>query len=70
MTDAIRCDGLTKSYGRVRALARGCAEGYLKTREQLGFPMLKKAAPQAARKARPRSKTKRSSRASSGSASR
>jgi glycyl-tRNA synthetase alpha chain len=26
--------------GRVRALARGCAEGYLKTREELGFPLL------------------------------
>jgi len=25
----------------VRALARGCAEGYLKTREALGFPLLK-----------------------------
>ena len=28
--------------GRVRALARGCAEGYLKTRESLGFPLKKK----------------------------
>jgi glycyl-tRNA synthetase alpha chain len=28
--------------GRVRALARGCAEGYLKMREQLGFPLLKR----------------------------
>ncbi len=27
--------------GRVRALARGCAEGYLAERERLGFPMLK-----------------------------
>jgi glycyl-tRNA synthetase alpha chain len=26
--------------GRVRALARGCAEGYLKMREELGFPLL------------------------------
>ena len=26
--------------GRVRALARGCAEGYLKTRQELGFPLL------------------------------
>lgn len=25
--------------GRVRALARGCAEGYLKSREALGFPL-------------------------------
>ena len=37
--------------GRVRALARGCAEGYLKTREQLGFPMLKAA--EAARASKP-----------------
>lgn len=29
---------------RVRALARGCAEGYLASREALGFPMLKKSA--------------------------
>ena len=29
---------------RVRALARGCAEGYLKSREALGFPMLRKSA--------------------------
>ena len=27
--------------GRVRALARACAEGYLKTREALGFPLRK-----------------------------
>jgi len=31
----------TRFIGRVRALARGCAEGYLKTREELGFPLLK-----------------------------
>jgi glycyl-tRNA synthetase alpha chain len=28
--------------GRVRALARGTAEGYLAMREALGFPLLKK----------------------------
>jgi glycyl-tRNA synthetase alpha chain len=28
--------------GRVRALARLCAEGYLKQREEMGFPLLKK----------------------------
>jgi glycyl-tRNA synthetase alpha chain len=28
--------------GRVRALARGCAEGYLEMRQRLGFPLLKK----------------------------
>ncbi|MBI4357782.1 MAG: glycine--tRNA ligase subunit alpha [Candidatus Omnitrophica bacterium] len=28
--------------GRVRALARACAEGYLKSRQSLGFPLLKK----------------------------
>jgi glycyl-tRNA synthetase alpha chain len=31
--------------GRVRALARACAGGYLATREALGFPMLKAAEP-------------------------
>jgi glycyl-tRNA synthetase alpha chain len=30
--------------GRVRALARGCAEGFLASREALGFPLLKKQA--------------------------
>ncbi len=30
--------------GRVRALAKGCAEAYLKVREELGYPLLKKAA--------------------------
>jgi glycyl-tRNA synthetase alpha chain len=34
----------TRFIGRVRALARGSAEGYLKTREELGFPLLKAAA--------------------------
>jgi glycyl-tRNA synthetase alpha chain len=28
--------------GRVRNLARLCAEGYLKQREEMGFPLLKK----------------------------
>ena len=28
--------------GRVRQLARLCAEGYLKQREEMGFPLLKK----------------------------
>ncbi|MBI4971234.1 MAG: glycine--tRNA ligase subunit alpha [Candidatus Omnitrophica bacterium] len=28
--------------GRVRALAKGCAEGYLEVRKQLGFPLVKK----------------------------
>ncbi|MBI5238565.1 MAG: glycine--tRNA ligase subunit alpha [Deltaproteobacteria bacterium] len=31
----------TGFIGRVRNLARGCAEWYLKTREALGFPLLK-----------------------------
>ncbi|MBI5344752.1 MAG: glycine--tRNA ligase subunit alpha, partial [Deltaproteobacteria bacterium] len=31
----------TGFIARVRALARMCAEGYLKTREELGFPLLK-----------------------------
>src|SRR5262245_2750001 len=30
--------------GRVRALAKGCAEGYLAERERLGFPLLRKEA--------------------------
>ncbi len=32
----------TRYIGRVRALARASAEGYLKVREDLGFPLLKK----------------------------
>jgi len=32
----------TRFIGRVRNLARGCAEGYLKVREELGFPLLNK----------------------------
>jgi glycyl-tRNA synthetase alpha chain len=31
----------TRYIGRVRGLARGCAEEYLKVRESLGFPLLK-----------------------------
>ncbi|MCR4287699.1 MAG: glycine--tRNA ligase subunit alpha, partial [Deltaproteobacteria bacterium] len=34
----------TGFIGRVRNLARGCAEGYLKTREALGFPLLREGA--------------------------
>jgi len=34
----------TRFIGRVRALARGAAEGYLKTREELGFPLLREKA--------------------------
>ncbi|MEK6758658.1 MAG: glycine--tRNA ligase subunit alpha [Deltaproteobacteria bacterium] len=30
----------TRFIGRVRGLAKGCAEGYLKTREEMGFPLL------------------------------
>jgi len=30
----------TAFIGRIRNLARGCAAGYLKTREELGFPLL------------------------------
>ncbi len=33
----------TRFIGRVRALARCCAEGYLKVREEMGFPLLNKA---------------------------
>jgi glycyl-tRNA synthetase alpha chain len=28
--------------GRVRQLARLCAEGYLKQRQEMGFPLLKR----------------------------
>ena len=40
---AISVSERTRFIGRVRALARGSAEEYLKMRESLGFPMLKKA---------------------------
>ncbi len=30
-----------RTIGRIRALARACAEGYLKSREALGFPLLR-----------------------------
>lgn len=36
-----------KYIGRVRTLARRCAEGYVAMRERLGFPLLKGAAPAA-----------------------
>jgi glycyl-tRNA synthetase alpha chain len=32
----------TRFIGRVRVLARGCARGYLKCREEMGFPLLKR----------------------------
>jgi len=32
----------TGYIGRIRNLARACAEGYLKQREAMGFPLLKK----------------------------
>ncbi len=33
----------TAFIGRIRNLARGCAAGYLKIREELGFPLIEKA---------------------------
>ncbi|MBU2591579.1 MAG: glycine--tRNA ligase subunit alpha [Nitrospinota bacterium] len=39
---AISVTERTGYIGRVRNLARKCAEGYLKTREEKGFPLLKK----------------------------
>ncbi|MFQ5559793.1 MAG: glycine--tRNA ligase subunit alpha [Nitrospinota bacterium] len=39
---AISVTERTGYIGRVRALARKCAEGYLETRETMGFPLLKK----------------------------
>ena len=38
---AISVTERTQYIGRVRALARACAQAYLKQREELGFPMLK-----------------------------
>lgn len=35
----------TGYIGRVRGLARGCAEGYVKHRESLGFPLLRERSP-------------------------
>jgi glycyl-tRNA synthetase alpha chain len=32
----------TSYIGRVRNLARLCAEGYLNAREEMGFPLMKK----------------------------
>ncbi len=45
MLDARKAIGVTQRTGyiaRVRNMARGCAEGYLKMREGLGWPLLKK----------------------------
>ena len=39
---AIGVQQRTAFIGRVRALARGCAEGYLQMRERLGWPLLPK----------------------------
>ncbi|HOE68509.1 MAG TPA: glycine--tRNA ligase subunit alpha [Candidatus Omnitrophota bacterium] len=39
---AVSVNERPRYIARVRALARKCAEGYLKSREALGFPMLKK----------------------------
>jgi glycyl-tRNA synthetase alpha chain len=39
---AISVTERTQYIGRVRALARACAQAYLKQREELGFPMLKR----------------------------
>jgi glycyl-tRNA synthetase alpha chain len=38
---AISVTERTGYIGRIRNLARGCAEGYLKQREEMGFPLLK-----------------------------
>ncbi len=38
---AVSVNERPRYIGRVRALARACAEGYLKSRESLGFPLLK-----------------------------
>ena len=41
---AISVTERTGYIGRIRNLARACAEGYLKQREQMGFPLLKRGA--------------------------
>jgi glycyl-tRNA synthetase alpha chain len=40
---AISVTERTKYIARVRNLARRCAEGYWKLREEMGFPLLKEA---------------------------
>ena len=44
---AISVTQRTAYIGRVRVLARLCCEGYLRRREEMGFPMLKQKAPKA-----------------------
>jgi glycyl-tRNA synthetase alpha chain len=39
---AISVNERTSYIGRVRELARGCAEGYVRQREEMGHPLLKK----------------------------
>jgi len=39
---AVSVNERPRYIGRVRALARGCAQGYLEVRESLGFPLLKR----------------------------
>jgi glycyl-tRNA synthetase alpha chain len=39
---AISVTERTSYIGRVRNLARHCAEGYLRSREEMGFPLIKK----------------------------
>lgn len=41
---AISVTERTSYIGRVRELARGCAEGYVRQREEMGYPLLKKGA--------------------------
>ncbi len=38
---AISVNERTRTIGRVRALARGCAHAFLEQREEMGFPLLK-----------------------------
>ena len=45
MLDARKAIGVTQRTGyiaRVRNMSRGCAEGYLKMREELGWPLMNK----------------------------
>ncbi|MCH7646162.1 MAG: glycine--tRNA ligase subunit alpha [Nitrospinae bacterium] len=39
---AISVNERTSYIGRVRELARGCAEGYVKQREEMGYPLIEK----------------------------
>ncbi|HTL47665.1 MAG TPA: glycine--tRNA ligase subunit alpha [Verrucomicrobiae bacterium] len=49
---AVSVNERPRYIGRVRAIARACAQGFLESREALGFPMVKKAKSKAAKSAK------------------